>query len=308
MAPAGTIKTNLGANIPLIYHFAMLQDEQRMKNFRDAIYSTVPVGGKVLELGGGTGVMSFYAAQKASKVYCIEQIPENAKAAQKFLSANQNGDRVEVICADGFDYLPPEPVDVVICEMLHVGMLRERQIEMIESFKRRYRERFGDKLPHFIPEAFIQAVQPVEYDFNFFGYKAPVPLFQAPGDAVRCRKELADPIVFQTAEYQSSLPRSITWEGALKVTADGTINAIRMILKNVLAILPQQNRGIFWLNQYLILPLNSPVVVSEGEDITLELSYNMGCEIDELVESLHVNKVYDPAYGIDKGQCRTLDR
>ena len=92
-------KTKLGADIPLIYHFAMLQDQQRMENFKDAIESTVPVGGKVLELGGGTGVMSYYAAQKASKVYCVEQIPENVKAARKFLSSNVNGHRVEVIPA-----------------------------------------------------------------------------------------------------------------------------------------------------------------------------------------------------------------
>jgi hypothetical protein len=57
------------------------------------------------------------------------------------LALNPNGEKVEVIHADAFEYLPPEPVDVVICEMIHVGMLREKQVEVIESFKRRYTER-----------------------------------------------------------------------------------------------------------------------------------------------------------------------
>ena len=160
----------LGANIPLIYHHAMLLDQQRMKGFRDAIAQIVPEGGTVLELGGGSGVLSFFAAQKAAKVYCVERIPANAQAARSFLAQNPNGNRVEVICADAFEYLPPEPVDVVICEMLHVAMVREQQIEVIEAFKARYRAKFGEKLPRFIPEAFIQGIQAINYSFNFYGY------------------------------------------------------------------------------------------------------------------------------------------
>ncbi len=287
-------KTKLGADIPLIYHFAMLQDEQRMLNFKDAIDSSVPVGGKVLELGGGTGVMSYYAAQKASKVYCVEQIPENVKAARKFLSSNPNGDRVEVVQANAFEYLPPEPVDVVICEMIHVGMLREKQIEMMESFKRRYRARFGDRLPHFIPEGFIQAVQALEYDFNFFGYNAPVPLFQIPGDKTRKSNELSDPVVFQTAQYKDSLPNSISWNGTFKITEDGNLNSVRVILKNLLTAIPSENRGIFWHNQYLILPLYNPLSVRAGEEVELSFSYIMGCEIEDLLDSMTLNTKFAP--------------
>lgn len=289
-----TKRSKLGADIPLIYHFAMLQDDQRMNNFRDAIDATVPVGGKVLELGGGTGVLSFYAAQKASKVYCVEQIPENVKAARKFLSSNPNGDRVEVIQANAFEYLPPEPVDVVICEMIHVGMLREKQIEMMQSFKRRYTERFGEKLPQFIPEAFIQGVQPMEYDFNFFGYNAPVPLFQIPGDTRRKAKELSDPVVFQTEEYRNPLASTLSWDGSFKITEDGTLNSVRMVMKNVLTIIPAENRAVFWHNHYLILPLENPIDVKAGEEISISLSYTMGCEIEEFLENLKVEKKYVP--------------
>ncbi len=184
----------LGAHIPLVYHHAMLLDQQRMLGFREAIEFVVPEGGKVLELGGGSGALSYFAAQIAARVYCVEKIPGNAEAARRFIANNRNGDRVQVICADAFDYLPPEPVDVVICEMLHVGMVREQQIEVIQSFKERYRHKFGDKLPRFIPEAFIQGVQLVQFSYDFFGYQASVPVFQQPGQADDRCIELAEGI------------------------------------------------------------------------------------------------------------------
>lgn len=285
--------TRLGAHIPLIYHFAMLQDSARMLGFKEAILAAVKPGARVLELGGGTGVLSFFAAEHASKVYCVEQIPANAAAARQFLAANSNGDKVEVICADAFEYLPPEPIDVVICEMIHVGMVRERQIEMIESFKSRYRKHFGEKqpLPRFVPEALIQAVQPLSYNFNFFGYHAAVPLFQVPGSIPDSCRELAQPLIYQMAQYKDTLPLKINWQGVVSIKEPGSLNALRLILKNLLAIIPEQNRSIDWNNHYLVLPLKQALEVQAGDSFRIELVYETGCEIEELMQSINVSKV-----------------
>jgi predicted RNA methylase len=45
----------------------MLMDENRMRNFKAAIDHVVFPGAKVLELGGGTGVLSWFSAAKASR-------------------------------------------------------------------------------------------------------------------------------------------------------------------------------------------------------------------------------------------------
>ncbi|MGC4002533.1 MAG: hypothetical protein QM811_05070 [Pirellulales bacterium] len=74
----------LGQFIPLHYHFNMLQDRTRMEPFREAIEMVVPVGGKVLELGGGTGVLSWFAAQRAAKVWCVERNPALARLRVDF--------------------------------------------------------------------------------------------------------------------------------------------------------------------------------------------------------------------------------
>ena len=272
----------LGQFIPFIYHHNMLADPARMDAFHRAIHFAVPHGSRVLDLGGGTGVLSFFAAQRAAKVWCVERNPELVGAACRLLALNHGAERIEVIQADAFEYLPPEPVDVVICEMLHVGMLREKQVPVLASFKKRYLEKFGAPLPRFVPEAFIQAVQPVCQSFDFSGYYAPVPSLQDPSATHERTMELAQPAIFQTACYEDSLPMDCTWQGEITLRCDGQLNALRFITKNVLTILKETQQSIDWFSQYLILPLTESLSVAAGERITVTFSYTMGDPIATL--------------------------
>ena len=281
----------LGQFIPLHYHYNMLNDSGRMQGFKTAIDLAVQPGAKVLELGGGTGVLSFFAAQKAAKVWCVEHNPELVATARSVLALNPNGDRVEVVEADAFEYLPPEPVDVVICEMIHVAMLREKQIPVMESFKRRYLEKFGGPLPAFVPEAFIQAVQPVHQSFDFEGYYAPTILFQDPTAIQGKTFELAPSAVYQLQSYQDPLPPTCDWQGAIKMDCGGIVNALRFITKNVLTISLAEQRTVDWFSQYLIVPLDEPLIVETGEEIALEFSYAAGAPFSALTSSLKVSLV-----------------
>jgi len=92
----------LGQFIPLHYHFLMLSDTVRMSGFRDAIHQCVTPESTVLELGSGTGVLSFFAAEKARKVYSVELNLDLVEESRRLLKMNHNGDRVQVIHADAF--------------------------------------------------------------------------------------------------------------------------------------------------------------------------------------------------------------
>ena len=271
-----------GQFIPHVYHYNMLTDQARMEAFRAAIALAVPPGSRVLELGGGTAVLSFFAAQRAAKVWCVEKDPELVREARRILALNCGGERVEVIEADAFDYLPPEPVDVVICEMIHVAMLREQQIPVIASFKQRYLEKFGAPLPVFVPEAFIQAVQPVHQSFNFEGYYAPAPLFQAPDMEQNRTWELGKPVVYQMARYAETLPGTCGWEGKIEIEKAGALNALRFITKNTLAIIPQDKSSIDWHSQYLIVPLDQAIPVEAGQRVRIRFDYAPGDAVDAL--------------------------
>ncbi len=260
-----------------------------MDSFEEAINALVPAGGTVLELGGGTAVLSHFAARKASKVWCVERNPELVREARRILSLNLGGERVEVIEADAFDYLPPEPVDVVICEMLHVGMLREKQIAVIDSFKRRYFQKFRS-LPVFIPEAAIQAVQPIQRSFEFHRYYAPVPLFEQAGAIQVGSRELGAPAVYQMFQYTQELPSECTWDGVVSIQEPGTLNALRFITKNILAVLPTEARTVDWFSQYMLMPLRSPIKVVADEEVHVRFSYEPGASLGSLAESLVVER------------------
>ncbi|HZW22049.1 methyltransferase domain-containing protein [Noviherbaspirillum sp.] len=278
----------LGQFIPLHYHHNMLMDARRMDGFQAAIDAVVFPGAKVLELGGGTGVLSWFASARAEKVWCVEFNPELVAEARRLLARNHGGHKVEVIHADAFDYLPPEPVDVVICEMIHVGMLREKQVQMIESFKRRYRARFGDKLPVFIPEAAIMAVQPLQQDYDFNGYQAPIVQFQEPSVIQHGSLELAQPAVYSVLDFSQDTGETIQWEGRFTMAQSGRVNALRFITKNILAVLMKQGSTIDWLNHYMVLPLEEAVGVRAGDTVRVAFQYRAGGSLPSLQQAMRV--------------------
>src|SRR3569833_387581 len=261
----------LGQFIPLHYHYNMLNDTARMRGFKAAIEHAVRPGACVLELGGGTGVLSYFAAQKASKVWCVERNPELAHTARAILALNRSGHKV-----------------VVICEMNHVAMLREKQIPVISAFKQRYLEKFGGPLPLFIPEALIQAVQPVEQSFEFEGYFAPTILFQDPAAMQPKTRELAAPAVYQLLSYEHELPRHCTSNGTIRIEQAGSLNALRFITKNILAIDAERQQTIDWHSQYLILPLAEPLAVAAGDEIYLDFSYEAGADFAAFRDSIAI--------------------
>ncbi len=272
----------LGQFIPVHYHYNMLLDEARMSGFRAALEHVVKPGARVLELGGGTGVLSFFAAARASRVWCVERNPALVREARRISALNPNGQRIEIVQADAFDYLPPEPVDVVVCEMLHVGLLREKQIAVLDSFKRRYLEKFGGPLPAFVPEACVQAVQPIQQDFTYEGYYAPVMLFQNPVATQDRTLGLASPAVFQQFFYDQPLPSRCEWQGEFIAERDGVCNALRLITKNLLALRLHERDSIDWFNAYLVVPLDTPLPVRAGDAIAIEFGYEPGASLEAL--------------------------
>ncbi|PHV05849.1 methyltransferase type 12 [Janthinobacterium sp. BJB412] len=285
----------LGQFIPVHYHHNMLMDQNRMHGFKSAIDYAVKPGAKVLELGGGTGVLSWFAAAKAAKVYCVEFNPDMVKDARKMLALNPNGEKVEVVHADAFEYLPPEPVDVVICEMIHVAMLREKQVEVIESFKRRYLERFGGPLPIFLPEAVIMAVQPLQQEYDFEGFYAPIVQFQETGMIYSGTQEMAPPAVYSIIDFNQPNELSYSWEGKFVVERSGQINALRFVTKNILAVVPERSTTIDWLNHYMTLPLANPVKANEGDVLQVSFQYRAGGSIPSLQASLRADILYEAA-------------
>ncbi|HBJ39113.1 MAG TPA: methyltransferase [Planctomycetaceae bacterium] len=272
----------LGQFIPLIYHYNMLQDTDRVGGFRQAIELLVQPGMRVAELGSGTGILSSFAARRGATVEAVERNPELVKCSRQLIQSNGLQKQIKVIAEDASLWIPTEPIDVVICEMLHVGLLREKQAQVITAFKEHYQKRFGNKLPIFIPEVSILMCQPVEQSFDFAGYVAPIPMFQAPVETQPRTKQVAPLTAYQTIAYDQAIPTAMRVDQTYEANCDAVVNAIRLVTQNVLAIDMSKQHAITWANQCLVLPLDSAFSCRTGETVHLSLEYEAGQQIESV--------------------------
>jgi predicted RNA methylase len=279
--------------IPLQYHVPMLLDQHRMDAFQKAIAEVVKPGMHVLDLGAGTGVLSFFAAQQGAKVTAVEREPIVLATARAAL-ADTGSHKITLVHADARDYVPTEPVDLVICEMMHVGQLRERQLEVISGLKERYRNVFDGQLPRFMPEACVQAVQPVQQDFTFHGYAVAAPQFQDPFVVQPRTVELADPQVYQQFFYDGPIPDRCTANLTFTVARPGWLNAVRIVTKNILAAQLLPPSTVDWLMNYLVIPLSKPIYTHEGDRIQISFDYRPGDEVHVLTASVRGKLVERP--------------
>lgn len=278
----------LGQFIPLHYHGQMLANEQRMGPFHESIDRLVPKNSHVVELGGGTGVMSFFAAKHARRVTLVERLPHVAAAARHLLAANGVSGKVTVVEGDAGDFIPDEPADVVICEMLHSALVREKQIEVLKRFKAQHEGRFGLRIPRIIPEATILAVQPVFQPYDFHGYYAPVPFFFEAGAQGVSTKEMGQPHIYSVIQYTQDLPERFVVDTPVVIEQAGNVNALRFITKVPVGLFADELRSADWHMPYMSLALARPVSVGIGDMLRIRFQYDPGDTIESLQSSLMV--------------------
>lgn len=279
--------SEIGQFIPIHYHFQMLSDPNRMSAFKSAIEKVVTPGCRVAELGSGTGVLSFFAASKGAQVWSVEYNPELVSASRRFISQNNMSDKVQIDHGDATQWLPPEPVNLVVCEMLHSALLREKQIKVIEAFRTAYQARFGST-PLFMPSATLLAVQPVWQSYDFYGYFAPVPFFQSAYHYSEDCKELGDPVVYKVVDYNHSCEETYKANVTMHINQDAELNALRFVTKSLLSIDYYLGKTIDWHNQHLILPLPCTYQLKAGQSVNVSFTYRPGDSIDILQNSLSV--------------------
>ena len=115
----------------LVQQQGMLQDHVRTSVYQFAVYENKDDfrGKRVLDVGAGTGILSFFCAKAgAAHVYAVEASGMALKA-EKLAAGNGLKDTVTVLNQRVEDVRLDERVDVLISEPLGIALVNERMLE-----------------------------------------------------------------------------------------------------------------------------------------------------------------------------------
>jgi predicted RNA methylase len=113
-----------------------LHDVPRTRMWKEAIEDAVSPGDVVVDAGSGTGILGVFAALAgARKVYCIELHPRFVTLIEHLAARNNVEHIIEVIHADATTVQIPEPVDVLICELLCTGQFFEPEVQVVNHLR-----------------------------------------------------------------------------------------------------------------------------------------------------------------------------
>ena len=118
----------------LMHQQNMLADAVRTSIYQKALVENPSdfSGATVLDVGTGTGLLAFFAAQAgARKVYAVEQAAPMAALAALLVKGNHMENVIEVVSGSLESSAIAERVDVIVSEPIGFLLVHER---MLESF------------------------------------------------------------------------------------------------------------------------------------------------------------------------------
>jgi len=254
--------------ILFVQHFNLLCDE-RIKAWEEAINETVSEDDVVVELGSGTGILSMFAARRARRVWAVELDPHLVEYSRYVINKNGFSDKVQVICSDARNATIPEKADVLICEMLDTGLIKEQLIQVLnEACKSMIH-----KKTRIIPSKVFTSAVLSHTDFNFSGLYIPLPHFETM-EVRKTERFFSKPVLYHVIDLYNRNSTSVDADLNIQVTRTGEVNSIK-ILTEVELCRGKICSPSHWFNPPLVLPVE-PLKVIKGDNLHLKMSYHLG--------------------------------
>ncbi|MDB5097917.1 MAG: met0+ like-family protein [Cyanobacteria bacterium RYN_339] len=259
----------------------MLANRPRMDAFKHAIARWVHPGDVVLEAGAGTGILSALAArQGARRVYAAELDPLVAATCRATMALNGLAEIVTVVEGPAEALAAPEPVDVVICEMLHVGLVNEQQLPVLQAVLANLAARQPMSTLRCIPFGAVNAIQLMQVDYGYEGLQIPLIRTANPYG-------LEDPRLAAVSEPEpywivNFLAPEQGVDTAVTLTAvhDAEVNALQLVTKVVLT-----DDWTHPLNDWYLWTMQLPMPqrrVQAGEQVGVHVAYEAGCDLEQV--------------------------
>jgi SAM-dependent methyltransferase len=128
-------------------YLAMMQDSVRTDQYRQAVMRTVKPGDVVLDVGAGTGVLTFQAIEAgASHVYAIES-SDGIEIARLVARSAGLSERITFIREDARRVLLPQPADVLVADLRGTLPLLGDNFDLLHEITRRNLKPGGLTIP-----------------------------------------------------------------------------------------------------------------------------------------------------------------
>ncbi len=160
------------------FPYACLVDGKRTLAFEKAIKETVKDGDIVVDIGSGSGILSFFAAAAgAKKVYAVEIDHLLVESLRSSIKQNDLEATIEVVEGNAMEISLPKEVNVVIAEIIETGLLDEMQLKVINELRSKGVIGSATKV---IPSAYETYIRLMEIDNSFYGFKIAAPIHDWP--------------------------------------------------------------------------------------------------------------------------------
>jgi protein arginine N-methyltransferase 1 len=264
-------------------HRGLLQDTRRTNAFRDAIRRCVTPESVVLDLGTGSGILAFFAAEAgARRVFAIDSTHSSDLAS--FLTRHLGfSDRIQLFHEHSAKVELPEAADILVTETLGAFAFDERILSSVIDARARLLKRDAIIIPrrvelHLVPvddasiyDARVKWWSGKPYGFDF----SPLTVFASNMIFVgRVEREsfLAPPAMVMDIDLATiagtDVEGHVHFTAARAATLYGFAGWFRAVLADGIE-LSNEVPGTSW--EHAFLPLETPVDVVAGTPINVVL-------------------------------------
>lgn len=155
-------------------HEKMLADSTRMHCYHEAIKRYIKPEDVVIDLGAGTGILSFLASQQNPKmVYAVEH--SDIIRIAKLVGDHNNRNNIKYVCMNSRDFQLEEKVDVILHDQIGAALFNENMVENVLDLRKRLLKNTGRIIPNkfelFLEPACIKEdhLTPYIWENNLYG-------------------------------------------------------------------------------------------------------------------------------------------
>jgi protein arginine N-methyltransferase 1 len=259
----------------------MMADPVRMHAYAEALRRAVKPGSVVVDVGTGTGIFALLAARfGARKVYAIDTNP-CIHLAHEVAKANGLADKIEFIHKDVREVEPPEKADVLVADCRGHFPLFGPNLEIVSHARRSWLTDGGTMIAE-KDEIFVALVhdpylrRELEAPWHLFGFDwepcrahgftSGIVSRDAHLDLGACLTRTA---LWSTLDYASVTAADV--HGSVRTTARQSGRAHAVALWFVTTTAPGIQAAECKSYRPLLLPLEPPVVVEEGEAVEIRI-------------------------------------